>query len=134
MSRSAALFALIFVSACVAPSRPPPQARASVPAQAAPPAGTFRPPPVAAASDAGQLIGKSADALVRRLGETRIDLTEGDARKLQFVSGRCVLDVFLYPRTPGGEPVAAHVDARLRDSGADTDRGACIAEIERAAR
>ncbi|MGB7372044.1 MAG: hypothetical protein WA907_12450, partial [Erythrobacter sp.] len=75
------------------------------------------------------VVGQRVPALLRRFGEPRIDLVEGDARKLQFTSARCVLDVFLYPTGSGGEPVASYIDARDPVSGADVDRAACIADV-----
>lgn len=87
-------------------------------------------PQVMAAQGLEGVIGSSADALTRRLGVPRIDLVEGDARKLQFAGAACVLDIFLYPPGAGAEPTAAHVEARLRQGGAPADAGACIREIE----
>ena len=80
------------------------------------------------------VIGKSATSLTRRFGRARIDLSEGDARKLQFSSQNCVLDIFLYPLERGNSPVATHVEARRRVGGGDANRAQCIAEVERSAR
>ena len=52
-------------------------------------------------------------------------------RKLQFLGQGCVLDIYLYPPEPRAEPVATHVEARSRSDGGDTDRAACINEVER---
>ena len=103
---------------------------ATVPAMEAdmPPDVDVRAP---ARSDVASIIGQRAANLTRRFGDARIDLTEGPARKLQFAGRDCVLDVFLYSVAAGTEPVATHVDARLRASGADTDKAACIAQVER---
>jgi hypothetical protein len=87
-------------------------------------------PQVMAARGLEGVIGSDAAALTRRLGAPRIDLVEGDARKLQFAGAACVLDIFLYPPGAGAEPTAAHVEARLRQGGAAADAGACIREIE----
>jgi len=76
------------------------------------------------------VIGASASVLAQRFGDPRIDLIEGDARKLQFLGQACVLDVFLYPASAGAEPVATHVEARLRKDGASTDTATCIREVE----
>lgn len=78
----------------------------------------------------GGVIGASASALAQRFGSPRIDLSEGDARKLQFLGQACVLDVFLYPASAGAQPVATHVEARLRKDGASTDTATCIREVE----
>lgn len=80
------------------------------------------------------VIGKRASALTRRFGKARIDLSEGDARKLQFSSRNCVLDIFLYPIERGNVPVATHVEARQRVGGGKANRAQCIADVERSAR
>ena len=80
------------------------------------------------------VIGKSASSLARRFGEARIDLSEGDARKLQFISSNCVLDIFLYPLERNAAPVATHIEARKRAGGGATDRVRCIEEVEQAER
>jgi tetrahydromethanopterin S-methyltransferase subunit D len=103
------------------------------PAATSPPprgAGVAAPQVMAAAGLEG-VIGSSAAALVRRFGEPRINLAEGDARKLQYVGSACVLDIYLYPVGQGAEPTATHVEARIRQGGAATDAGACIRQIER---
>lgn len=76
------------------------------------------------------VIGAPAAALVQRFGLPRIDLAEGEARKLQFAGASCVVDIYLYPPALGAEPTAAHVDARLRQGGAAIDGGTCIREVE----
>lgn len=76
------------------------------------------------------IIGQQANVLTRRFGKARIDLVEGDARKLQFVSKACVLDIFLYPTASGAQPVATHVEARQRKDGAAMDRQLCIRDLE----
>ena len=81
-------------------------------------------------SGIASVIGVHAGDLAARFGLARIDLKEGEARKLQFAGTRCVLDVYFYPVAAGTEPVATHVDARLRSTGADTDKAGCIAEVE----
>ena len=73
--------------------------------------------------------GRDARTLVATFGEPRIDLQEGKARKLQFVGGTCVLDVYLYPRGRG-EPIVTHLDTRLRD-GRPVDPASCVATLRR---
>lgn len=108
---------------------------ASVPKPAPTPApvrtGVVRVPQVMTPQSLEGVIGSPAAALTRRFGEPRIDLTEGDARKLQFAGSSCVLDIYLYPLRVGADPTAAHVEARLRQGGAVVDQGACIREVER---
>ena len=97
-----------------------------------PPRGTgVAAPQVMAAAGLEGVIGSTAAALVRRFGEPRINLAEGDARKLQFAASACVLDIYLYPLGQGAEPTATHVEARIRQGGAATDAGPCIRQIER---
>jgi hypothetical protein len=75
------------------------------------------------------VIGADATELTRQFGEPRLDVWEGDARKLQFAGTACVLDVYLYPPAGGGRPVASYVDARRGGDGRDVDRAACIAML-----
>jgi predicted small secreted protein len=72
------------------------------------------------------VIGSSRAELVRQFGPPRLDVWEGDARKLQFVGSACVFDVYLYPSSPGREPQASYVEARRASDGKDVDRAACI--------
>ncbi len=98
-------------------------------------AGTaFRTPQVMRAAGLDSVIGERAGSLEQRFGQARIDLSEGDARKLQYVSDACVLDIYLYPLSANADPVATHVEARARQGGAAADRANCIAEVERQAR
>lgn len=110
---------------------PKPAAAAAAAAPAPVRSGVVRVPQVMAAQGLEGVIGTPAAALTRRFGPPRIDLAEGDARKLQFAGRSCVVDIYLYPPAPGAEPTAAHVAARLRQGGAPVDGGACIREVER---
>lgn len=122
-------------------STPPPQSGISRPATVAP---TNPAPPVSSASTAGfrapkvmslpgidGLIGANSAALSRQLGTPRLDVREGDARKLQFSGEPCVLDVWLYPLSPGAEPTATYVEARRASDGLDVDRIACVRALLR---
>lgn len=77
------------------------------------------------------VIGASSAELTRQFGRPRLDVWEGDARKLQFAGTACVLDVFLYPAAAGREPQATYVDARRSSDGRDVDRGACISALRK---
>lgn len=124
IGRAIALTALgLALSGCVGGARP-------VADRTAPRSAIVVVPQVMAAQGLGGMIGSPAGALTRRFGAPRIDLAEGDARKLQFAGPSCVLDIFLYPLSAGAEPTATHVDARLRQGGAAVDQGACIRELE----
>ena len=72
------------------------------------------------------VIGNTAAGLARHFGQPRLNVIEGDARKLQFIGKACVLDIYLYPPRPGAEPTATHVDARRESDGLDVDRAACV--------
>lgn len=78
------------------------------------------------------VIGADADALARQFGQPRLDVREGDARKLQWSGVPCVLDAYLYPADAGSRPTTTYVDAR-RGDGRDVDRAACIAALRQAA-
>ena len=75
------------------------------------------------------VIGNDAAGLVRQFGKPRLDILEGDARKLQFSGRACVLDAYLYPPVAGKEPLATYIDARRPSDGQDVDRAACIAAL-----
>lgn len=125
----AALAATLALAGCVSGSGPSPSA--TRPAPANPRVGVVRVPQVMAAQGLEGVIGTSAAGLTARFGAPRLDAAEGDVRKLQFAGTACVLDIYLYPLSPGAEPTAAHVEARLRQGGAAVDAGACIREVER---
>lgn len=72
------------------------------------------------------VIGSTSAELTRQFGPARLDVWEGDARKLQFSGNACVLDVYLYPAEPGRDPQATYMDARNPDSGQDVDRAGCV--------
>ena len=75
------------------------------------------------------VIGADAESLQRMFGTARLNVWEGDARKLQFTGEACVLDVYLYPLRPGAKPTATYVDARRASDGLDVDRAACVAAL-----
>lgn len=77
------------------------------------------------------VIGKDETALANLFGAPRLNVKEGDARKLQFIGEACVLDIYLYPLRAGGEPSATYVDARRASDGLDVDRANCVAALRR---
>lgn len=139
LRKALALLAALGVSACSTGisklpgvNTPSQTARAPAPtAPTTPPSGAFRRAPLQNARGLTGIIGSSAEALKQRFGKARIDLKEGDARKLQFLGSACVLDIYLYPENRGAQPIATHVEARRRADGADTGRADCIREVER---
>jgi chitodextrinase len=104
----------------------PKQAPAATPVRS----GVVMVPQVMASQGLRDIIGSPPDQLTRRFGNPRIDLAEGDARKLQFAGSSCVLDIYLYPLRVGAVPTATHVEARMRQGGAAVDAGTCIREVE----
>ncbi|WP_017664436.1 hypothetical protein [Porphyrobacter sp. AAP82] len=117
---------------CAGGGRPAPAPRPGFrPAAPAPARSTIVVvPEVMAPAGLAGVIGSPAAALTSRFGSPRIDLAEGDARKVQFAGPSCVLDIYLYPVAAAAEPTATHVEARLRQGGAAVDPGACIRELE----
>lgn len=94
------------------------------------PASTPPPRPrVLAAPGLDGVIGARIPELVDQFGPARLEVWEGDARKLQFTGNACVLDVYLYPPAPGRDPEATYVEARRASDGQDVDRAACVAAL-----
>ena len=112
-------------SASSSPAKPQ-QVAIRAPVHAAPPR-----PRVLAAPGLEGVIGASPAELARQFGPARLDVWEGDARKLQFTGAACVLDVYLYPPAAGAPPEATYVDARRASDGQDVDRAACVAALKR---
>ncbi len=87
--------------------------------------------PTAAASPLSKVqglelvMGKTAGQLKRLFGNPQADVAEPPARKLQFSSGACILDAYLYPEKSGGEGRVTHIDTR-RSDGAEVDRVSCV--------
>lgn len=111
-------------SASVQPPAKPPIVRAPV----------RRPPPsaqVLALPGLEGVIGATVSGLTRQFGTPRLDVWEGDARKLQYSGSACILDIYLYPAAPGREPQATYVDARRASDGRDVDRAACVGALRR---
>ena len=142
MRRSLGPFAMLLLAGCVAvPSAEPPRApepRPSQQSQQPPPSRPQQPvpqgfvaPQILRLPGLERVIERDATALLNTFGPPRLDVREGDMRKLQFSGEACVLDVFLYPLRPGGEPVATYVDARRSSDGLDVDRAACVAALAR---
>ena len=77
-----------------------------------------------------RVTGQTAAALTQLFGEPDADVREGTARKLQFQSGICVLDAYLYPPSTGAEPRVTYLDAREPD-GSTIDRASCVAALTR---
>jgi len=135
------LAAAPLLSACVGGSKPPPvsapvrqpapTATRVPPTNPAPPSRGFIPPQIMRGPGLEDVSGASATKLLNLFGPPALDVPEGDTRKLQFRGTQCVLDVYLYPLRPGGEPNATWIEARRPDTGTDVDRATCIAALRR---
>ena len=112
--RRLTLAATLFLAACS--TTPAPQ-----------PASVVRPvQPTTVPLERGDLIGATADDLMRRFGPSALVVREGDGLKLQYRGTACVLDAYLYPDR--GTPRVAHIDARTL-AGTTTGKSACIASF-----
>jgi hypothetical protein len=110
----------LFLAACGAGNPPPIERAAPIPV----------PQPGMAAMTG--VMGQSAAGLIAQFGKPLLDVTEGPARKLQFGSGICVLDAYLYPPRSGrGDPVVTFAETRQRD-GSPIDQSSCAAAIRAA--
>lgn len=127
-------FAMLCLSALLVSACSTTSGGTSTSVRTAPAPGNVPAPTILREAGLDSVIGKGASSLTRRFGSARIDLSEGDARKLQFISASCVLDIFLYPLERNATPVATHVEARQRVGGGDANRAGCIADVEQAAR
>jgi hypothetical protein len=127
----AALASALLLSACASggtSSVAKPQAQPRVPVRTA----VQTPPPkarVLAAPGLEGVIGAAPDDLIRQFGPARLDVWEGDARKLQFTGVACVLDIYLYPPAPGRDPEATYLEARRASDGQEVDRAACVTAL-----
>ena len=137
MTRALAFAVPLLLAGCasaVPPPRPtvavPPAPQAAGPV-VAPSSQSFIAPTVMRLPGLEAVIGADARRLMELFGPARLTVPEGDAVKLQFAGSACVLDVFLYPLRPGGQPAATHVEARRPSDGVDTDRAACVAALRR---
>jgi hypothetical protein len=114
-----AAFALIAtISACAAA----PKATGPRPQAIAPP------PAMATVTGLDRVIGKDARALVSLFGAADQDVSEANARRLQFAGTACILDAYLYPPSNGREPVVTYVDARTND-GRPAERASCVSAL-----
>lgn len=96
------------------------------PVETAPPTAGFIPPRLMSQEGLEPVIGRNQAALVQLLGTPRLNVEEGDARKLQWADEACVLDIYFYPLRPGAEPAASWIEARRASDGRDVDRVQCL--------
>jgi hypothetical protein len=95
-----------------------------------PPSAPTVSPPSYSLTGLERVMGQSAASLQTLFGKPDLDVHEAAARKLQFASGICVLDAYLYPPHAGSEPVVKYIDTRQPD-GRDIDRASCVAALVR---
>ena len=96
------------------------------------PRGSVTPPritPVYSNVGLDQVMGRDATQLNRLFGQPDAEYREGTARKLQYSSGICVLDAYLYPKG-NSAPVVTWIDTREND-GSPIDRASCVAALSR---
>ena len=106
--------------------------RSAPPPTASPrPAATLPHPSIVMVPGLENVLGQTAAGLVALFGPPRLDVQEGDARKLQWRGEACVLDAYLYPLDPGREPQATYVDTRRSSDGRDVDKAACAAALRK---
>jgi len=115
---------ILMLAACGGDDYAPPVAEVSQPE----PHHVHHAPPHDAALNS--VIGADADGLIRQFGPPRLDIRDGDARKLQWSGTACVLDAYLYPGEHGGRPTVTFVDTRHGD-GRDMDHTACITALRK---
>lgn len=130
------LLTLPLIAACSTSAAPvksaPAPAKPAITAPAALRTPGRRPPPPAqfqVMPGLEGIIGANAADLVSQFGPARLDVAEGDARKLQFAARACVLDIYLYPAARGDTPQATYVEARRASDGQEVDRAACVAAL-----
>jgi len=131
---SSAMLALLLqacASAIPAPSRSPRPVTTTPPAIRQPVARPPRDPQIVMVPGLEGVLGATADSLIRQFGAARLDVLEGDARKLQFTGTACVLDIYLYPTSRSPEPIATYVDARRASDAAAVDKVACVRALHR---
>jgi hypothetical protein len=134
LSSLAALGSIALLAACepstTRPVSTPPPSKAPKTALETPPrapeAMVRRSATVHMAPGLEGVIGATSAGLAKLFGPPRLDVLEGDARKLQFAGDTCVLDVYLYPKAHGAEPEATYTEARSATTGQAMDSVACV--------
>jgi hypothetical protein len=113
------LIAALTISAC---ATTPKAAKIAAPVRVA--------PPLVAPTGLDRVIGRNASSLIALFGNADQDVREENSRKLQFSSGICILDAYLYTPAKGKEPLVSYVDARQPDGGT-IDKASCVAALTR---
>jgi len=87
-------------------------------------------PPLVTPTGLDRVMGRNASSLIALFGNADQDVREDNSRKLQFSSGICILDAYLYTPAKGKEPLVSYVDARQPDGGT-IDKASCVAALTR---
>lgn len=111
--------------------RPAPLPTPPVSATPPQPVDGFRSPRIISTPGLEWVIGKDARSLDRTFGQARLNVAEGDARKIQYSGPACVLDIILYPLQPGADPVATYVEARRASDGVTVSTVDCANALRR---
>ncbi len=125
---------IAMLEACGGGTTPPPRRVISAPPPVRAPLVQLparRPPPARMVPGLEGVIGATTGDLIRQFGKPRLDVFEGEARKLQFSGPACVLDIYLYPAATGREPQASLAEARRASDGRDVDRASCVASLRK---
>ena len=91
-----------------------------------PPTAGFLSPEIMRGPGLDGVVREHAPSLLRQFGTPRLDVAEGDMRKLQWAGEACVLDIYLYPLRPDADPVATWLEARRASDGAEVDLLLCM--------
>jgi hypothetical protein len=114
-----ALLGVLILSACAATPKPAKVA-----------ASVLVSPPLVTPTGLDRVMGRNAASLIGLFGNADQDVREENSRKLQFSSGICILDAYLYTPAKGKEPLVSYVDARQPDGGT-IDKASCVAALTR---
>jgi len=96
------------------------------------PAGSAKPPGQMVNLPPIQLLGMSRDDVIKELGKPVFQRRDRTALLLRYREGRCILDLFLYPRKPSGQEKAVdYIEART-DEGKRTETPPCVEAIRKA--
>jgi hypothetical protein len=94
------------------------------------PAPVLVSPPLVTPTGLDRVMGRNAATLISLFGNADQDVREDNSRKLQFSSGICILDAYLYTPAKGKEPLVSYIDARQPD-GNSIDKASCVAALTR---
>lgn len=106
-------------TASAKPDEPPTKAPAELPA------AIVSAPPV-------QLLGMSREDLIKHLGQPAFQRRDRTALLLRYREGRCILDLYLYPRDQGGVGKTVDYFEARADDGKLIETEPCIDAVRKA--